>query len=87
MQPNISCHIAFLSSNINNLHLTVNALFQRTIVPLSFPEILVFWVEIFHSQSQLKGSAPQLLPSFLHCVLLLFLIFKVKAILPTKKKA
>lgn len=26
MQPNTPCHIVFLPSNINNVHLTVNAL-------------------------------------------------------------
>lgn len=26
MQPNIPCHIVFLPSNINNVHLTVNTL-------------------------------------------------------------
>lgn len=83
-QPNNFCHIVFLSCNINNVHLTVNALENYVSIELSFPEIFFFWVEIFHSQSQLKNSFSPHLFLFFQYILLLFLILKQQQYLPVR---
>lgn len=84
-QPNNLCHIVLLSSNINNVHLTVHALENYVSIELSFPEIFCFWAEIFHSRSRLKGNfSPHLFPSFRYA-LLLFLILKPQQYVPVTK--
>lgn len=44
MYPNNLGHTVFLSSNINNVHLTVNALENHVSIELSVPEIFFFFV-------------------------------------------
>jgi len=84
MQPNNLRHIVLLSSNINNVHLTVNALENYVSIELSFPEIFFFRVENF----PFSVSAERQFFSPPISILSVYLIFnfKVTAIFPSKKR-
>lgn len=84
-QPNNFCHIVFLSCNINNVHLTVNALDNYVSIELSFPEIFFFLGRNFpFSVSAEEQFFHPTYFYFFQCILQLFLILKQQQYLPVR---